>query len=160
MTTSRIEEVHANALSVIGKTTRDDLGKVRRLDLDRYDVAVAGSIQGHVAAGSTPLYLSSVLVWTAGPPECELLPDGNAGDPFAGFEVAGLRLMGGGQELTFHRDVEPGAHVVVDITLASADLKTSSSGQLLVLVVERSYADEHGPLVDCRETFLGREPLA
>lgn len=160
MTTSRIEEVHAAALSVVGTTTRAEVGAVGRRELGRYDVAVTGSLPDHTGDLARPLFLTSVLAWGEGPEEPELLPDGNAADPFAGFDVAGLRLMGGGQQLTFHRDLTPDVPVVVDVTLASADLKQTGSGSLLVLVVERRYADEGGPLVDCRETFLGREALA
>lgn len=160
MTDSLIEHVHASASTVVGMTTRTDLGQIRDLDLARYEVAVSGSIQGDVGGHAAPLYLSSVLAWSAGPNEFDLLPDGNAPDPFAGFDVAGLRLMAGGQQLTFHRDLVPQNEVVLEVTLASADLKETKSGRLLVLVVDRRYTDVEGPLLECRETFLGREGLA
>lgn len=156
---TRIQDVHASALAAVGTTTTTRLGKVSARDLGRYDVAVTGSLPGHEGDLSRPLFLTSVLAWGEGPQERDLLPDGNAADPFAGFDVAGLRLMGGGQELTFHRDLAPGVPVSVEVALASADLKETRSGHLLVLVVERRYSDEQGLLVECRETFLGREAL-
>lgn len=157
---TRIGEVHAAAVAAVGTSTRADLGPIAERDLGRYDVAVTGSLPGLDGDLSRPLFLTSVLAWGEGPREPDLLPDGNAADPFAGFDVAGLRLMGGGQQLTFHRDVEPGRSITAETTLASADLKEVGSGHLLVLVVERRFSDDAGLLVECRETFLGREALA
>ncbi|MEE3852985.1 MaoC family dehydratase N-terminal domain-containing protein [Gordonia sp. LSe1-13] len=154
-----IADVWSSAQGALGSTTRVDLGNVRDLDLQRYAVAVDGSIDGGAAGLSLQLYLSSVLAWGSGPAEADLLADGNASDPFSGFDVAGLRLMAGGQELQFHRDLQAGMNVVLDVTLTGADLKDTKSGRLLVLLVQRTYSDEHGPLIECRETFLGREAL-
>lgn len=160
MSPSRIEQVHAAASAAVGTSTRTELDAVHVRDLARYDVAVTGSLPDHSGDLATPLYLTSVLAWGAGPEEADLLPDGNAADPFAGFDVAGLRLMGGGQQLTFHRDLEPGRPITLEVALASADLKEVGSGRLLVLVVNRRYTDDQGLLVECKETFLGREALA
>lgn len=160
MTTTRIQDVHAAATAAVGTSTRTQIGPITARELGRFDVAVTGSMLGRDGDLARPLYLTSVLAWGEGPPEPDLLPDGNAADPFAGFDVAGLRLMGGGQELKFHRDIEPDMTVTVEVTLASADLKETASGHLLILVVERLYSDEDGLLVECRETFLGREALA
>lgn len=158
-TESLIEQVHVSASAAVGTVTRTVLGRMRELDLARYDIAVSGGIKGNVDGLAALTYLSSVLAWSAGPDEAELLPDGNAADPFAGFDVAGLRLMGGGQELTFHRDLSTQSEVVLEVTLASADLKETKSGRLLVLVMDRRYTDGDGLLLECRETFLGREGL-
>jgi hydroxyacyl-ACP dehydratase HTD2-like protein with hotdog domain len=157
---TQLTDVHASALAAVGTTTRTEVAPITARDLGRFDVAVTGSLPGHAGDLSRPLFLTSVLAWGEGPEETDLLPDGNAADPFAGFDVAGLRLMGGGQELRFHRDLEPGVPVTVDVMLASADVKETASGHLLVLVVERRYSDARGLLVECRETFLGREALA
>ena len=152
-----IEQVWTSARTAVGAINHVDLGTVDDRDLGRYATAVAGSVDADIAGMSTELFLSSVLVWGDGPPEDDLLPDGNAADPFAGFDVAGLRLMAGGQELDFHRDLVPGVRIVLDVVLAAADLTQTRSGPLLVLRVDRRYSDEHGVLVECRETFLGRE---
>lgn len=158
--TDVVERVWSDVREVVGRSTRVHLGQISQRDLDRFSVAVAGSARDDITGLATQLYLSSVLAWSDGPDERDLLPDGNAADPFAGFDVAGLRLMAGGQELTFHRDLRPGATVTLDVSLASADLKEGRNGRLLVLVVERRYEDERGLLTECRETFLGREALA
>ncbi|MGR6520335.1 FAS1-like dehydratase domain-containing protein (plasmid) [Rhodococcus erythropolis] len=158
--TTSIKDVWSAAQAVIGTAARIDLGVVGLRDLDRYDIAVAGSAAGDIAGLSRPLYLSSVLGWRAGPDERDLLPDGNAADSFSGFDVKGLRLMAGGQNLMFHRDLQPGAAVTVEVTLTKAEVKETKSGQLLVLEVLRKFSDAEGLLTECRETFLGREALS
>lgn len=158
--TMTVEQVLSAAREAVGRTSSTPLGTLDELSLQRFKVAVAGSIDGEVTDQTHPMYLSSILAWGAGPAEGELLPDGNAPDPFHGIDVTGLRLMHGGQQLEFHRDARAGMDVTMDVTLRSAELKESKSGQLLVLVVERRYSDGDGLLVTCSETFLGREGLA
>lgn len=155
-----IERVWESAQGQIGAVRRVDLGRIDPLHLERFAVAVDGSVDADILGLSTPLFLSSVLAWGSGPLERDLLPDGNAADPFSGFDVAGLRIMAGGQELTFHRDLLPGATVTLQVELESADIKNASSGPLLVLTLKRAYYDESGLLSECCETFLGREALA
>lgn len=157
---NRVDRVHASARSAVGITTTTELGEVRQIDLDRYAVSVDGSIVGGgVRAGSLALYLSSVLAWGAGPAEEELLPDGNAADPFSGVDVSGLRLMAGGQELTFHRDVRTGVAITMETTLTDAQLKVGSGGRMVIITVERRYLDSEGPLTECRERFIAREEV-
>lgn len=160
-----VEQAFATASRALGEVTRVELGSVSVRDLGRFQVAVWGSVQDSAAGpldGTRPhpLFLSSVLVWGAGPPESALLPDGNAPDPFAGVSLGGLRLMGGGQELTMHRDVVSDTPMVMEVSIADVTLRQGRSGPLLVLVVQRRFSDATGPLLDCRETFLGRDEVA
>jgi hypothetical protein len=154
---SRVQRVFDAARQAVGTTSRTELGEIRELDFGRFDAAVSGSVSDDIAGLASPMHLSSVLAWGSGPRETDLLPDGNAPDPFSGVDVAGLRLMGGGQELVFHRDLRPGVPVALEVTIADAELKEGKSGQLLVLTVERRYYDAEGLLTECRERFLGRE---
>jgi hypothetical protein len=160
-----VEQAFATATRALGEVTRVDLGSISARDLCRFQVAVWGSMQGTTGspldgARPHPLFLSSVLVWGAGPPESDLLPDGNAPDPFAGVSLGGLRLMGGGQELTMHRDVVPDTPMVMEVSIADVTMRQGRSGPLLILVMQRRFFDAMGPLVDCRETFLGRDEVA
>lgn len=154
-----IERVWQAAKKNVGLTRRVELGRIDPLHLDRFAVAVDGSVLDDVRGLATQLFLSSVLVWDAGPEESDLLSDGNAVDPFSGFDVAGLRLMAGGQALTFYRDIAVGASMTLEVELAGADLKTASSGPLLILTVDRRYFDDTILVTECCETFLGREAL-
>lgn len=160
-----VEQAFVTASRALGQVTRVELGSVSARDLYRFQVAVWGSIQGATsgpldATPPHPLFLSSVLVWGTGPPEADLLPDGNAPDPFAGVSLGGLRLMGGGQELTMHRDLAPNIPMVMEVSIADVALRQGGSGPLLILVVQRLFSDAMGPLLDCRETFLGRDEVA
>lgn len=152
-----LAQVWARARPAVGTTVRQELGAIRELDLGRFDAAVGGSVEEDITGLAAPLYLSSVLAWGAGPAEADLLPDGNAADPFSGVDLAGLRLMGGGQALRFHRDPSPGVAMWVEVTVADVELKDTASGSLLVLTLDRRYLDADGLLVECREKFLGRE---
>lgn len=155
-----VERIWARARQAVGTVVRTELGPVHELDLARFDTAVCGSVEGDIGGLATPLYLSSVLAWSAGPAEKELLPDGNAPDPFSGIDLAGLRLMGGGQELVLHGELRAGVPVSLEVTIADVELKSSRTGSLLVLTVERRYSDPDGLLVECTERFLGREEAA
>lgn len=160
MTEDLVDRVCDAAQRVIGITTTTEIGEVRQIDLDRYAVSVDGSIVGGGSrAGSRALYLPSVLGWGAGPAEEHLLPDGNASDLFAGVDVSGLRLMAGGQELTFHRDLCTGVPVTSETTLTDAQLASGGGGRMVILTVQRRYFDPEGLLTECRERFLGREKL-
>lgn len=159
--TPLIERVWTAARASRGSTTTVDIGRIDRRSLDRFGIAATGSV---VDPGSLdvcdPLYLSSVLAWGAGPAESELLPDGNAADPFAGVDVSGLRLMAGGQDVVFHRDLEPDTPIVLEVTILDAQLKRGRGGTLLLLTVDRRYSDSFGLVMECRETFIGREEVA
>lgn len=159
---SRVARVHAAAQAAVGRTSRVVIGEISARDMARYGVAVSGSVVDGADVGEAvaPLYLTSVLAWGDGPAERDLLADGNAADPFAGVSVDGLRMMGGGQDLVLHRDVEPGSRVVIEVSIADVSLRETRSGLLLVIVVERRCSDDRGLLLECRETFLGREEAA
>lgn len=160
MTEELVDRVHAAARAVVGITTTTELGEVRQIDLDRYAVSVDGSIVGGSArAGSLALYLSSVLAWSAGPAEGDLLPDGNAPDPFSGVDVSGLRLMAGGQELTFHRDLRTGVPITLETSLTDAQVKEGGAGRMVIITLDRRYFDPEGLLTECRERFLGLEEV-
>lgn len=159
MEVSVIGRAYAEAVAAVGRSRRVDLGSVAKRDLARFAAAVTGSVAGPSVVGGRPhpLFLSSVLGWGDGPREDELMADGNAADPFAGVALDGLRLMGGGQQLTFHRDLTPDVPVTMDTSIVDCQLRQTRGGALLVLVLERRYSDADGALVECRETFLGRE---
>lgn len=132
-----------------GVTRRRDLGTLAARDLERFAV-VAG-------APVAQLYLSSVMGWSAGPPESGLRPDGTGLDETRGLPLDGLRLMGAGQELEFHRPVRAGDRVVEHTTLLGVRRRSGRSGDQLLLTLRRRFTDDADrPLVTCRETFVAR----
>jgi hydroxyacyl-ACP dehydratase HTD2-like protein with hotdog domain len=153
-----LDRVHTRAREFIGTTRRVPLGRLHERDLQRFALVVGHTDQrlrdGEVAA---PLFLSAVLGWQAGPEEAALTSDGNAPQSVGDVPLDGLRLMGGGQDLTFHEPVVAGTDVVMEVTVHDVVRKDGRSGPLLVLEVHRRYLDERGTLlVECRESFLAR----
>jgi N-terminal half of MaoC dehydratase len=165
---SSLAAAYTAAREHIGGTQRIQLGVMRPLDFQRFAIAVGVAegpsfdrdealAAGHPDVVAPPLYLSAVLGWGAGPKEPDLQPDGSATESLGAVSFEGLRLMGGGQELTFHEPVVAGMDVYVDVTVDDVQLKAASSGDLILLTILRKYfADDDQPLLDSRETFIAR----
>jgi hydroxyacyl-ACP dehydratase HTD2-like protein with hotdog domain len=138
-----------------GVARRRDLGVLAVRDLERF--ALVAGAPALLEEQAPPLYLSSVMGWSPGPPEPELRPDGSGTDETRGLPLEGLRLMGAGQELEFHRPARAGDRVVETTTLLGVRRKSGRTGDLLLLQVRREFADgARRPLVTCDETFVAR----
>lgn len=163
-----LQASYERAREYVGRTQRVPLGRVRARDFQRLAVAAgdmnpeyfdesAAREAGHASLVAPLLYLTAVLGWEAGPAESELLPDGNARDPLGAVPVDGLRLMGGGQQLTFFEPVVSGMDVTMEVVVDDVELKEGRAGRMLLLRVCRRYVDERNLLLlECRETFIGR----
>jgi len=166
--TPDLQQAYDRARPHVGQTQTVPLGRVHARDVQRFAIAAgdlspeyfdeaAARSEGHDGLPVPPLYLSAVLGWQAGPPEPELLADGNATEPLGSVPLDGLRLMGGGQSLVFHEPVLVGADVTMEVVVEDLQLKEGRSGALMLLTVLRRYLDEQGRLlVECRETFIAR----
>lgn len=152
----------------LGEIRRLPVGTVRRLESQRFAIAAddrnplffddaLARACGYPAVVAPPLYLSSVMGWEAGPPQESLRLDGTPAADATALAVEGLRLMGAGQELEFHRPVADGTEVVMEFSVTNVELKQGRSGDLLVIEVQKKYLDRAGrPLVTCRENFIAR----
>lgn len=149
---AKLETKYEQLRKLLGKAHTERLGVVSQRDLDRF--AVASHSPG---VASHPLFLSSVMGWGAGPQEDELDLDGTSPEATRGLRVGDVRLMGAGQDLEFHAQVQAGTAVVVHTCLADIQLKRGRSGSLLVLCLRRRFTDDTDqPLVTCRESFIAR----
>lgn len=163
-----LEQRYQQAREYVGHIQRVHLGAVRSRDFQRFAVAVgdlapeyfeekAARDAGHPGLISPLMYLSAVLGWEAGPVESELLPDGNAQEPFCSVRLDGLRLMGGGQQLKFFHPVVSDMDVTMEVKVEDIKLKEGRQGTMILLVVGRRYFDVQGRLlVECSETFIAR----
>jgi acyl dehydratase len=163
-----IDRAYTAARAMVGTTRKVALGSLNERDLQRFAMVVghtgaeysdptAAARAGYPAMPATPLYLTAVLGWEAGPPEHDLLSDGNSLDPLGDVPVDGLRVMGGGQDLTFHEPVLAGTEVVMHTRLHDVTRKDGRNGPMLVIEIYRSYVDTTGALLmECRERFLAR----
>jgi acyl dehydratase len=160
-------EIYEQVKAQLGKTRRIPFGVINRRDVERFAFAVDdpnplffddafARAHGYSSAIAPPLYLSSVLGWESGPPQDSLSPDGNPFDETA-LPVGGLRVMGGGQELEFHRPVTAGLEVVIEFSVTNVELKQGRSGPLLVIQLQKKFLTKDGALlVTCRENAIAR----
>lgn len=143
----------------------DRLGEVTALAFQRYAIAVgdlnpiyfddeAARAAGYPGIVAPPNFLTSVLGWRAGPAESDLLNDGTEAQ-ISTPEIRGLRLMGGGHELTFGRPVRPGDVVTARRKLVDLYQREAKFGVLIFSVSEIVYTNQNEEhLVTCRETVI------
>jgi len=144
------------------------LGEVTALMFQRYAIAVddlnpiyfdddAARAAGHPGIVAPPNFLTAVLGWEAGPPQGELLEDGTEKKVLIP-EIDGLRLMGGGQELTFAQPVRPGDVVTARRKLVDLYQREAKFGLLTFAVSDIVYTNQRGEhLVTCRETLIAAQ---
>jgi acyl dehydratase len=122
-----------------------------------YGSEEAARAAGYERIPCPPLMLSSVIEWGAGPALGELRADGTGVGREGWLPLAGLRLMGGGQDLELHRPVLAGTEFVAAPALVAVERKRGGSGELILLTIETVYAALDGEaLVTCRETLIAR----
>ncbi|MGE0801982.1 MAG: MaoC family dehydratase N-terminal domain-containing protein [Lautropia sp.] len=143
-----------------------ELGTITRAMIARFAVSIGdpspiyfdddkARAAGHPGIIAPPTFLPAILGWGAGPAESELLADGN--DPeLVPPEIAGCRMMGGGQALRFGVPVQPGDTVTARKRVVEMRHRRSRSGAPMVLMVtETSYFNQRDELlVCCRETLI------
>jgi len=161
-------EIYEQVKAQLGKTRRIPFGVINRRDVERFAFAVDdpnplffddafARAHGYSSAIAPPLYLSSVLGWESGPPQNSLAPDGNPRGDETALPLGGLRVMGGGQELEFHRPVTAGMEVVIEFSVSNVELKQGRSGPLLVIQLQKKFLTKDGALlVTCRENAVAR----
>nr|BFE59246.1 hypothetical protein GCM10020063_037720 [Dactylosporangium thailandense] len=104
-----------------------------------------------------PNFLPSALDWTDGGPEQDLRLDGTPARELAWIPLEGVRIMGGGEEMQFHRVVTAGTDVVFTSVLHDVSTRESKSGLMLVLRLRNEYTGTDGtPLMTSMRTVLGR----
>lgn len=148
-------------------TGRRLLGEIIARDFQRFAITIGDMNPLYFDAGharmhgyrdiiAPPTYLPAVLGWDAGPRQEELLEDGN--DPAnLPAELAGMRMMGGGQQITFGVPLHPGDVVSVEKELVDRYHKAGRSGDIHFAIYETLYLNQHDEvLLTCRETFLAR----
>jgi acyl dehydratase len=141
------------------------LGEITALAFQRYAVAVgdlnpiyfdeaAARAAGHPGIVAPPNFLTSVLGWEAGPAEADLLEDGTERAVLVP-EIEGLRLMGGGHDLSFGQPVRPGDVVTARRKLVELYQREAKFGLLTFAISEIVYTNQRGDhLVTCRETII------
>lgn len=167
-TTAALAAGYDEARRYLGYRDELNLGPMHRREFQRFAMTVgdlnplyfdesAARAAGHAALVVPPLFLTGVMGWRAGPAESELREDGLAETDSFLIPVAGMRIMGGGQELEWHAPVLEGTEVTMVRELEDVRWREGRSGAMVLFTVRRRYVDSEGRLlVSCLETFIGR----
>jgi hypothetical protein len=102
------------------------------------------------------MFLSAMVGWGPGPAEDGLRADGSDPAATSGLPLEGLRLMGAGQEIVYHRDVQDGMVLDVAVGVETAEPKKGRQGQMIVLTLRRTFSYAGNPVVTCREKVIAR----
>jgi hypothetical protein len=150
-----LAEVHARLLELVGTAGPQIAGRADRRDFARFALACGEDDPGDVAP---PLFLPATIEWGAGPPLHALREDGTGADRDAWLPLAGLRLLGGGQELELGDDVVHGTEFTARPVLEDATVREGRSGPLLLIRVRTEFRATDGRLlVASTETMIARE---
>jgi len=153
----------------IGATQRHELGEVTSMMIRRYARAIgetdpvhldpdAARAQGYPDVIATPNMLVGIVGWGDGGAESELRADGTeVGEHLPGIPASGVRVMGGGEEMHFHRDVVAGTTVTQEIELIDVTDKQTKEGAMAVVRYQVAFSDGDGqPLLSSSRTVLVR----
>src|SRR5690606_14269062 len=103
-------------------------------DIERYVRACSADTATGLDGEPAPaLFLPSVQELGTGAGTGRLRTDGTGTDRTSFLALEGFRLMGGGQDLTFHRPFFGDEEVTVQTTLEDVVLKNGRSGELILL---------------------------
>jgi acyl dehydratase len=153
--------------SRIGATERESLGTLTESLIRRYaraveddnplyhDAEYARSL-GLSGVMAPPNLVPSVVSWTEGASSEHLRPDGTeVGTHLPGLPTSGVRVMGGGEEMWFHRPACAGMDLHLETRLESVEEREGKTGPMLILCYHNSYTDRHGnPVVTTYRTVL------
>jgi hypothetical protein len=155
MTATTLDSHYEALLALVGTRGWRLEGVVSRRDAERFALAAGDAdLDG---SRVHPLQLSSTMEWGSGLSASQLREDGTGAGREGWLPIDGLRLMGGGQDLTFHQPVPVGAAFIAEQTLEAVERKRGTSGDLLLLTIATDFRDEEGTLLtSCRETFIAR----
>lgn len=169
MTGTDLNAVYEHLLGLVGLQQFHDFGVMSALAFGRFatastdynpryfDIDVARE-QSFEERPAPPMFLSSVFGWDAGPEQEQLRSDGAGADRHEGMDLAGLRLMGAGQDIEFLEPLYPGAHVVATSSLDAVELKHGRSGDFLVITLLWRYTRQDGAVLSTnRERLIARQ---
>lgn len=146
----------------VGVVRRRDVGVVCAADFVDFAYAAGATSPRYLSTAEKhpvahPIYLSAVMYWGAGPTPGEIRADGSIESATEDLPLNGLRLMGAGQEISFHDDVFDGLPLEMETELLSVDLKHGRQGDLLLLRIRRRFlGPENRPVLTCVEAVIAR----
>ncbi len=163
------ETVLAALTDEVGVEHTEALGEMSAVLIKRYAAAVGeddplytdagyAQSQGYADVVAPPNFMAAVITWTPGAPYDRLREDGTEADThLPGVPAKGVRVMGGGEEMTFEQPVVAGTYVSRTTSLLDVTMRESSQGPMLVARYQDLYTDPaHTPLLRSVRTVLLR----
>jgi acyl dehydratase len=143
----------------IGVEHVESLGEISAAAVARYAAAIGDPNPlysdpdyarscGHADVVAPPNFVAAVINWTAGGAYERLREDGTEADThLPGVPAQGVRVMGGGEEMTFHQPVVAGMALTRTTALGELSERESSQGPMLVARYRDAYRDGAGALL-------------
>lgn len=162
------EDLVNKVKSCIGDTSPPVSGHISRLMAQRYARAIGENnplyldpeharAQGYTDVIVAPNFLPSYLDFSDGGDEQDLRPDGTPTEEMRWIPLDGVRIMGGGEEMVFHRPLVAGTDVVMDSALDDVTSRPSKGSLLMILKIRNSYRTADGEsIMTSIRTVLGR----
>src|SRR6202142_3077563 len=138
------EAVLARLEEELGVEHSEELGEVSAILIKRYAAAVGETnplytdvdharSEGYSDVIAPPNFIAAVINWSPGAPYDRLRADGTEADAhLPGVPAKGVRVMGGGEEMTFHQPVVAGMALTRTTALREVSERSSSQGPMLV----------------------------
>jgi acyl dehydratase len=143
----------------IGFEHVESLGEISAAAVARYAAAIGdpnplysdpeyARSRGHADVVAPPNFIAAVINWAAGAPYERLREDGTEADThLPGVPAQGVRVMGGGEEMTFHEPVVAGMALTRTTVLGEVSERDSNQGSMLVARYRDVYRDAAGSLL-------------
>jgi acyl dehydratase len=140
----------------LGVAHVEELGEVSPILTKRYAAAVgdrnplyldeaAAAAAGYANVIAPPNFIAAVITWSPGAPYDGLREDGTEADThLPGVPAQGVRVMGGGEEMTFEKPVVAGTVLTRATELIDVSLRESSKGAMIVARYQDLYTDGNG----------------
>jgi acyl dehydratase len=150
------EAVRTGLEAELGVEHVEDLGEISALVITRYAAAVGDAnplytdagyarSQGYANVVAPPNFIAAVINWSPGAPYDRLREDGTEADShLPGVPAKGVRVLGGGEEMTFEAPIVAGTVVERTTTLVEVSDRDSSQGPMLVARYLDVYRDRAG----------------
>lgn len=166
---SAIEQVAERLKRDVGSKREKYLGEISHQLIRRYALSIGDDnplyhdgdfarTHGYEDIVAPPNMLASVIDWGVGTPESDLRRDGTSySDETPEIEEEGVRVMGGGEKMRFHKPVVAGTEVTLTSELADVSTKEGRKGPLTLLVFDNTFTDQRGDvLCVCSRTVILR----
>lgn len=139
------ELISRQAKSWIGRSAPAQRIEVNRSDIIKYSIATEQKAEKYKCGDvAPPMFLYGALKPLV--PMDQLGPDGITKDAFLP-DLPLKRVMAGGTEMKFHRDVLPGDILIATRSLSDMTQKQGSTGPLIFITYDMRVETEAGVLV-------------